>query len=115
MGWTLGSLLLGDANKAFSLIHILYKPIVHRLFAVANPSSLPLDDQNGLNADFNIVLPLLFTNTSLARRSLYLIQKKLRMTSQDCGVACMLARGRWVGMISQEACYYSLAGMPESP
>jgi hypothetical protein len=32
---------------------ILYEPTVHRLFAVADPSPLPLDGQYDLNTDFN--------------------------------------------------------------
>lgn len=50
--------------ETFSLIPILYEPAVHRLFALADPSPLPHDDQYGLNTDFNILLLLLFTNTS---------------------------------------------------
>ena len=49
-------------QETFSLMPILYEPTVHRLFAVADPSPLPLDDQYDLNAGFNLLL--LFTNTS---------------------------------------------------
>lgn len=75
-GWTLGSSadenedLFADANSF---------PTVHRLFAVADPSPLPSDDQYGLNADFNIsqvvVVHKYISHSIYSMITIYMIQK----------------------------------------